>query len=192
MTSQAAVFKSHMSMVRNEQLIQKLEAFLLPMYQDLDGSSRLDEVRRIRELAHQLYEPASPSEARGFELLLAFHLLGHWLEKVGNLSRTVLTVAEVDEAELRRTAASIRRLEEPSTDVERAVAAAVLVDGSGVRGLAERFAHARREGRTITEVAREALSENETPEWLNDAARAELERRRELRDGFCRQLLEET
>ena len=179
-------------MFRDEQLRQKLEAFLRPVYQDLDGSSRLDEVERIGDLAHPLYAPSNPAEARAFELLLAFHLLGSWLEKVGNISRTVLTIGEIDEADLRRTAASIRRLDDPASDAERAVATAVLVDGSGVRGLAERFASARREGRTLAEVAREALREREVPEWLSPDARPELERRREFREAFCRQLLEET
>ena len=45
------------------------------------------------------------------------------LEKVGNLSRTVLAVG-IAENELRRTAASIVRLDEPVTEGERAVAAA--------------------------------------------------------------------
>jgi hypothetical protein len=179
-------------MFRDEELRQKLESFLRPLYQDLDGASRLDEAERIGDIAHQLYAPARPSEARALELLLAFHLLGNWLEKVGSISRTLLAVGGIDEAELRSTATSIRRLEQPVSDAERAVAAAMLIDRAGVRGLAEHFAGARREGRTIADVARDALRERDLPEWLNDEGRVELERRRALRDAVCRQLLDET
>ncbi len=177
---------------RDEELRQKLEAFLLPLYQDLDGASHVDEAERIGDIARDLYVPATPVESRTLELLLAFHLLGHWLEKVGNISRTVLAVGGIDEADLRRTATSIRRLSEPTTGAERAVASAVLIDRAGVRGLAERLAGARREGRSLAEVAREALHEDEVPEWLSDDARAELERRRAQRNAFCLQLLDET
>jgi hypothetical protein len=179
-------------MFRDEELRQKLEAFLRPLYQDLDGASRVDEAERIGDIAYQLYVPPGPAEARALELLLAFHLLGSWLDKVGNLSRTTLAVGGIEEAELRRTAVSIRRLNEPVTDAERAVAAAALIDRAGVRGLAERFAAARREGRTVAEVAREALHEHDSLEWLGEDARAELERRRGLRNAFCLQLLDET
>jgi hypothetical protein len=179
-------------MFRDEELRQNLESFLRPLYQGLDGASHLDEAERIGDIAHQLYAPARPSDARALELLLAFHLLGNWLEKVGSISRTVLAVGGIDEAELRSTAASIRRLEQPVSDTERAVAAAMLIDRAGVRGLAERFSGARREGRTIADVARDALRERDLPEWLTDDGRSELERRRALRDAVCRQLLDET
>lgn len=178
--------------MRDEDLRQRLESFLLPLYQDLDGVSRLDEVERIGDLAHDLYTPETPGDARAFELLLSFHLLGHWLEKVGNISRTVLSVGGIEESELRKTAASIRRLDDPVSAAERAVAAAVLIDGSGIRGLAERFAAARREGQSIPEVAREAIREEGTPEWLPEEAQEELRKRRMLRSVFCRQLLDET
>lgn len=180
------------AMFRDEDLRQKLEAFLRPLYQDLDGASRVAETERIGDIAHQLYVPTSPANARALELLLAFHLLDNWLEKVGNVSRTALAVAGIEETELRRTAASIRRLDEPATEAERAVAAAVLIDRAGARGLAERFAAARREGRSVAEVARDALREHDSPEWLSEEARADLERRRGLRNAFCLQLLDET
>ena len=168
-----------------------LAAFLRPLYQDLDGVSRVDEVERIAKIARRLYTPPSAEEARAFELLLAFHRLGKWLDKVGNLSRTVLTVEGVQEEELRRAAASIRRLESPVTDAERAVAAAMLIDGAGVRGLAEHFAHARREGSSQMDVLRNVLSDVFEPEWLPGSARNWLYARREARRQVCRRILEE-
>ncbi len=179
-------------MFRDEELRQNLESFLRPLYQDLDGVSRLDEAERIGDIAHELYPPATPADARAFELLLAFHLLGNWLEKVGNISRAALAVEGLEEADLRKTGVSIRRLDNPVTEAERAVAAAVLIDRAGIRGLAERFAGARREGRSISDVAYEALREDGVPGWLSDAALEELQRRRILRNAFCRQLLDET
>jgi hypothetical protein len=179
-------------MFRDEELRQKLEAFLLPLYQDLDGASRLDEAERIGDIAHQLFESKNDVESRELELLLAFHLIGNWLEKVGNISRTMLAVGGVQESELRRTASSIKRLDAPQTAAERAVAAAILIDRAGVRGLAERFAAARRAGESIADVARSALRDHELPDWLTADAGAELIRRREIRNAFCRQLLDET
>lgn len=168
-----------------------LATFLRPLYQDLDGVSRLDEVERIAKIARRIYAPAAPDDARAFELLLAFHKLDKWLDKVGNISRTVLAVREVNEAELRRTAASIRRLDEPVTDAERAVAAAILIDGAGVRGLAEHFARARREGSSQMDVLRNVLSDVFVPEWLPENAREWLHARREARREVCKRLLEE-
>src|SRR5689334_10976126 len=81
----------------------RLESFLRPLYQDLDGVSRFEEIERIATIARQIY----PTTDRDFELLLLFHGLGKWLDKVGNLTRTVLSVgAGLEEQELRRTAAS--------------------------------------------------------------------------------------
>ena len=168
-----------------------LDTFLRPLYQDLDGVSRVDDVERIATIARRLYAPASGKDQRAFELLLAFHKLGKWLEKVGNISRTVLTVNGVTVGELRRTAASIRRLDEPVTEAERAVAAAVLIDGAGVRGLAEHFTRARREGSSQMDVLRNVLSDVFVPEWLPDGARDWLHARREARREFCKTLLEE-
>lgn len=168
----------------------KLEAFLRPLYQDLDGVSRADEVERIARIARRLYSPP-PEEASAFELLLRFHLLGKWLEKVGNISRTVLAVEGVTEEELRRTAASIARLDAPVTDAERAVAAAVMIDHGGVRGLIEQFTRARREGSSVMDVLRAALSDVAVPEWLPPGAREWLHERREARREVCRRLLDE-
>jgi hypothetical protein len=169
----------------------QLESFLRPFYQDLDGASRFDEVERIARIARRLHTPPSASEARSFELLLLFHRLGSWLEKMGNLSRTLLAVDGVTEGELRATAASIRRLERPSNDAERAVAAALLIDSSGVRGLIELFSRARREGNSQMDVLRAALSDLHVPEWLPDQAETWLHQRREGRREMCKRVLDE-
>lgn len=169
----------------------ELEAFLRPFYQDLDGASRFDEVERIAKIARRIYEPANAADARSFELLVLFHRLGPWLEKVGNLSRTLLTVKGVSEEELRRTAGSIRRLDEPVTEAERAVAAAILIDSAGVRGLTELFARAKREGSSLMDVLRAALSDLYVPEWIPEVAEEWLHARREARRETCRRVLEE-
>ena len=168
-------------------LRQRLEHFLRPLYQDLDGVSRFEDVERVARIARRLY----PNDDRGFELLLLFHGLGKWLEKIGNLSRTMLAVGGLSEEELRQTAASIPRLEAPESDAERAVASAILIDNAGVRGLAERLSRSRREGQSVGDVVRRALADSERPEWLPEAARALLEERRERRREFCRAILDE-
>jgi len=168
----------------------RLETFLRPFYQDLDGASRFDDVLRIARIARKLYLP-DESDARAFELLLLFHRLGPWLEKVGNLSRTLLGVPGLTDTELRQTAAAIRRLEAPVTSAERAVAAAMLIDDAGIRGLTEQFGRARREGNSLTDVLRAALSDVAVPEWLPPHAEEWLHARRESRREVCRKLLEE-
>jgi hypothetical protein len=167
-----------------------LQSFLRPLYQDLDGASRFDDVERVAAIARRLYTPATEADARAFELLLLFHRLGRWLEKVGNLSRAVLTTG-LSETELRATAASIRRLEDPSTEAERAVAAALLIDSAGVRGFAERLSRSRREGSSVQDVVRNALAEAVVPDWVPDSAREWLARRYEARREVCRRILEE-
>jgi hypothetical protein len=171
-------------------LRQRLETFLRPYYQDLDGASRFDDVERIARIARRLHAPAAADE-RAFELLLLFHRLNTWLEKVGHLSRTLLGVPGLTELELRETARSIRRLDAPTTDAERAVAAAVLIDNAGVRGLVELFARARREGNSTMDVLRASLADVEVPEWLPSGAEELLHARRESRREFCRALLAE-
>jgi hypothetical protein len=168
-----------------------LDGFLRPLYQDLDGHSRADEIDRIARIARRIHRPASPAEAKAFELLLRFHRLGTWLDKVGNLSRTALAVEDVSETELRQTAMSVRRLESPVTEAERAVAAAVLIDGAGVRGLVEHFARARREGSSQMDVLRNVLSDVFVPEWFPPEAEEWLHARREARREVCKRLLEE-
>ena len=171
-------------------LRKRLESFLRPLYQDVDGVSRMDEVERIAAIARKLHAPP-PDSDRAFELLLLFHLLGRWLDKVGNVSRTALSVQGLTEGELRRTAASIARLDDPVADEERAVAAAVLIDRAGVRGLTEQFTRARREGSSLMDVLRHALSDVAVPDWLPEKAEGWLHTRRESRREMCRRLLEE-
>lgn len=173
-----------------------LHSFLRPLYQDLDGVTRFDAVERVARIARRLYTPSSVDDARAFDLLLLFHGLGKWLDKMGNLSRTALAVDGLSEAELRQIAASIARLDAPldtsSTGAERAVAAAILIDNAGVRGLAERLSRSRREGQSVADVVRAALADDERPEWLSAEALAWLEERRGRRRELCRAILEES
>lgn len=168
-----------------------LQSYLQPLYQDLDGATRFDAVERVARIARRLYTPASDDDARAFDLLLLFHGLGKWLARMGNLSRTALAVDGLSEAELRQTAASIARLDAPASDAERAVAAALLIDNAGPRGLAERLARSRREGQSVADVVRAALADDERPEWLSPEALAWLEERRGRRRELCRAILEE-
>ena len=155
-----------------------------PLLQDLDGVSHVDEVERVGAIARSLFNSNDPT----FERLIFFHKLGRWLEKVGNLSRASLATG-ISEAELRRTAASIARLDDPQSEAERAIAAAILIDAAGPRGLAERFARARREGKSVVEVAQLAMTENDVPEWMSEQALRMLEERRRKRDEFCAAIL---
>ena len=166
----------------------RLESFIRPLYQDLDGVSRFDTVERVAQVARRLYPAANDDK---FELLLLFHGLGKWLEKMGNASRTALAVG-VAEEELREAAASIARLGEPVSEAERAVASAILIDNAGVRGLAERLARSRREGQAVADVVRAALAEVENPDWLSPGARAMLDERRERRRQMCKSILDES
>lgn len=161
----------------------KLEDFVRPLYQDLDGASRFDAVERAGRIARELAPPS-----RELDLLILFSGLGKWLEKPRNFSRVILN-ADISDDELRATVASLRRLETPQTDAERAVAAAMLVDAAGVRGFAERLAHARREGISIADVAREAPPP--IPEWVPAGARAMIEKRHAERAVFAEAILAE-
>ena len=71
------------------------------------------------------------------------------------------------------------------------MAAAVLIDGAGVRGLTEQFGRARREGNSLMDVLRNSLADVEVPEWLPGGAEEWLHARREARRVVCRTLLEE-
>ena len=170
----------------------ELDAFLRPLYQDLDGGSRMEDAGRVSAIAREIYTPLSTRAERELDLLLRFRGIGGWLNKMGNLSRTVLAVRDVSEAELRVTAESIRRLDEPQTEVERAVAGAMLIDASGVRGLAERLARARREGLSVADVVREALGDAGCPDWMPERGGPWLLLRQQARRDLCRQILEET
>lgn len=169
-----------------------LDAFLRPLYQDLDGGSKMEDAERVASIARAIYSPASPAEERQLDLLLRFRGIGGWLNKMGNLSRTLLTVRDVSERELRTVADAIRNLEEPRTEVERAVGGALLIDGSGVRGLAERMGRARREGLSVGDIVREVVGESGCPQWMPERGRVWLLRRQEARRALCRQILDET
>ncbi len=160
-----------------------LEEFLRPLYQDLDGVNRFDAVERAGRIARALH-PSS----RELDLLILFSGLTKWLAKPRNVSRVLLTNA-ITENELRSAVDSLRRLENPESDSERAVAAALLIDGAGVRGLAERFAHARREGSSVFDVAREEPPP--IPGWMPARAREWMIERLEARARFCRAILDE-
>ena len=166
-------------------MTQPLEAFLRPLYQDLDGASRFDAVERVAAIARRLHEPT-----RELELLLLFQGLGSWLEKVGNLSRTAL-VTGLDESDLRRIAASVKRLDAPVTEEERAVAAAIAIDNAGVRGLAERLARSRREGSSVSDVAHEELRHRDLPSWMPLQAVVWLAERVAARRRVCEEILAE-
>ncbi|MGZ7081355.1 MAG: hypothetical protein ACXVJT_18235 [Thermoanaerobaculia bacterium] len=165
---------------------EKLLTILRPIYQDLDGISRQGDIERVSRIAHALTQPT-----RALELLLLLYPAAKWLEKAGNLSRVSLA-SGVSEEELRGLSASMRRLDLPHSDEERAIASALLIDRSGVRGLAETFSRARREGRSVAEISREILEENTIPEWMSDEAAAMLEERLKVRRSFCEALLRES
>lgn len=173
----------------DDALRQRLEPLLRPLYQELDGGSRIDEIERVASIARRLHAPANEN-ARAFELLLLFHGLGRWLEKIGNRSRAVLTVG-LSDTELRTLAGSIRRLDEPSSDAERALASAILIDCAGVRGLAEQLVRARREGISISDVVRNAVADATVPDWMPHAGREWLARRRQARREVCEALIRE-
>jgi len=173
----------------DDTLRRRLHAFLQPLYQDLDGVSRFAGVERVASIARRLHTPSN-DDTRAFELLLLFHGLGRWLEKLGNRSRAVLTIG-LSDSELRTLAESIRRLDAPSTVAERALAAAILIDSAGVRGLAERFSRARREGSSIMDIVRDALADAIVPEWMPEAGRELLAKRYETRRRFCEALIQE-
>ncbi|HYM62246.1 MAG TPA: hypothetical protein VEZ11_15290 [Thermoanaerobaculia bacterium] len=177
----------------NDDVMRRLEAFLRPYYQDLDGVSRFGEVERIAAIARSLMPSPSPDEQRDLDLLLLFQGLPGWLDRMGHRTRTQLALGgAITEEELRRTAAAVKRLDAPTTPAETAVAAARVIDAAGVRGLAERFAHARREGLSVVEIAREELARPATiPEWMPDAAVPLIRQRRARREAMCRAIVEE-
>lgn len=164
-----------------------------PLYQDLDGHSRMEEVERISHIARKLFANPSPEEARELELLLLFQNLGGWLEKLGNRSRIVLALeGAVSDEELRRTVGSVRRLEQPVSRIEQTVAAAREIDASGVRGLAERLIRGRREGNTPREVMEEIVREEPVlPDWLPERALSWVHARHEQRRTVARHYLAE-
>ena len=166
-------------------MFEQLLTVLRPIYQDLDGITHEAEIDRVSQIARMLVE-----STRELDLLLLLYPAVKWLEKPRNFSRVALT-GGVPEDELRATLASIRRFPHPQSREERAVASAILIDRSGLRGLAESFAFARREGRSVADVAREAIADNTIPEWMDDRAAVMLEERLQQRRAFCQALLAE-
>ncbi len=63
---------------------------------------------------------------------------------------------------------------------------AVLIDSAGVRGLMELVGRARREGNSLMDVLRAALSDVAVPDWLPAGAEQWLHARREARREVCR------
>lgn len=171
--------------------LQRAEAFVRPLYQDLDGVSRFADVQRISAIARRLYSPADENDELQFELLLLCQGLSAWLGRVGSLTRASLATG-IEEARFRRVAETLRRLDEPDTPEAVALAAAIRIDGAGLRGLAALLASARREGRSMEEVAREELAAPSLPAWMPLRAREWYERRSVARRQFCRELQAET
>ena len=168
--------------------------FIKPLYQDLDGTSRFEEVERVRRIAERLYQPLIDQDRRVFALLLLFQGLGPWLNKVGNQSRVLLAMGNhVTEAELRTIVDSLRRSPQPQSAAEIALAAARVIDTAGVRGLVSRFAAARREGTNPVEVARTVLADGEpTALWMTPEAQAWVSMRHAKTVQLCRDVLAET
>ncbi len=170
----------------------KAEGFIRPLYQDLDGISRYHDVERVERIARILFKAESEAEEHQFTLLLLFHGLERWLKKVGSVSRASLIIGEgVSEGDLRRVSESLSRLDSPVTPAEKALAAAILIDASGAHGLAVRFAHARREGSSAVEIAREEMGPSERPSWLDPRATQWLDRRDATRREVCARVLGE-
>lgn len=175
-------------------LQSSLIAFVKPLYLDIDGRSRYEEVERISRLARQLCPMDAGGAERELELLLLFQGLGDWLGKIGNFSRTVLGLGSVlEEKELRSVRDSLSRPDLPRSASEISLASARLIDGAGVRGLAFRLAGSRREGSTPDEVIRAIASETvPIPDWMPEEARVLLRERLTARDAVCRRILSES
>ncbi len=124
--------------------------------------------------------------------MILFHGLDRWLTKVGSISRASLIIGEgVGEGDLRQVSESLRRLDAPVTGAERALAAAILIDEAGVRGLAVRFSHARREGASLDEIAREEMDGPSRPLWLDARSLRWLGHRDAARKQVCAMVLAE-
>lgn len=172
----------------------RLESFVKPLYQDLDGVSRLDEVERIGAIARHLFEAGSSEESLDLELLILFHRLGGWLGRLGNASRVSLASGGMlKEESIHRLISSLERLERPESRPERAVASAIAIEEGGIRGAIHRLANARREGQTLGEQAREIETEAIEPAgWMDPRAAAWLARRTEAARAVARNLRLET
>lgn len=174
-------------------LRQRVESFIQPLSQDLDGISRVGDILRLEEIARRLYRPESAEDEHHFTLLVLFSRLEKWLGRMGSISRAALAIGTgVSESDLRRVHESLGHLERPRTPAERAVASAQLIDAAGIGGLATRLAAARREGLTAREVAEEELgSPVPLPDWLDVSARDWIEGRDRARREVCHRLMDE-
>lgn len=170
----------------------KTEAFIQPLYQDLDGVSRFRDVERIERIARKLFTAGTAAEEHHFTLMILFHGLARWLNKVGSISRASLIIGDgVSESDLRQVSESLRRLDAPVSPAERAIAAATLIDDAGARGLALRMSHARREGSSADEIAREEADAVPRPSWLDERSLAWIDRRDAARKLACAMILAE-
>lgn len=170
----------------------RVETFIKPLYQDLDGVSRFGDLERIEKIARILHQTDSAEEEHHFTLMILFHGLDRWLRKMGSVSRACLVIGEpVSESDLRQVSESLRRLDAPATPAERALAAAILIDAAGARGLALRMSHARREGTALEEIAREEVDTPQRPPWLDARSLRWLEQRDAARRRACSLILAE-
>jgi hypothetical protein len=169
----------------------RLESFVKPLYQDLDGLSRYGDMERVAAIARRLYSPADPEDIRQFEWMILLHGLTSWLGRVGNLSRMALATG-IAETELRGAAAALQGLATPADPAVVAIASALRIDEAGLRGLTASIAAARREGRSILDLAREERQNASLPpEWMPDSARAWFGARAVRRRRYCEELLRE-
>jgi len=177
----------------DQSLRDRVEAFVQPLYQDLDGVSRVSDIARLEKIARALFQPESDQDEHHFALLLLFSGLGRWLNRMGNVSRAALIIGKgVSESDLRRVGEAIRRLDDPQSAAERAVATAGLIDAAGARGLALRFSTARREGTSPDEIVKEELQGAEPlPDWLDERSRRWLGLRADRRKAMCQMIVDE-
>lgn len=168
----------------------RLEALVRPLYQDLDGISRFDDVARLETLARALHEGSAGVE---LELLALFHRLGGWLARPGNVANVAqATGGLLPQSTLEATASSLQRLRDPETEDERAIASAIEIEEAGIRGTLRKLLQARREGRSHFDTAREiAVADEKVPSWMSAQAGAMLRQRTEKGKKLCRDLLEE-
>jgi len=173
---------------------KRLADFVKPLHQDLDGVSRSADVARVSTIARRLHSPLSVVEDRRFDLLLQFQNLESWLGRLGNISRAALMIGPpVAEQDLVWVLKALRRLDEPGSAEEKALATAIRIDRGGIRGLVEAFGSARRLGATIMEIARdESEGDVDLPSWIEGDAARWLRQRSEARRVLCRALMRET
>jgi len=171
--------------------LENLLRFVRPLLQDLDGHSRLPEVERVARIATRILDSQdSPAER---DLLFYLHPLGSWLKKTGNRSRALLSLQGVASAEeLFRVESSITRLDHPVSELETALASALIIDRAGVRGAVQQLASARREGLTIDEAVQKLSDVEPIPLWMSEKALTCLRGRLKARAAFVESVQRET